>query len=112
MKGRAEEIFRRYGQPVCVQTADGPVEVCAFLRLVSGRSREVFHREFSMLGRAAQDRIVYIGPAEPALHAGMTLESMGMRCSVRRCACVRLGEETIYQWGLLSREGASDDAAD
>lgn len=97
----------RFGQSVTVD-ADGtsPSVVRAFVRLVSTRNRETFKRTWTGLGEVPPGKILYLGPAAPALTSGMVLQTAGVRYLVRRCAGIRLKDETLYQWGLLSREGA------
>ena len=107
MKRRLERLFARFGEPVTVDAAgQSPATVRAFVRLVTSRTRETFHRTWTGLGETPPGRVLYLGPAEPELKTGMVIRAGGTSFLVRRCAGVKLGGETVYQWGLLSREGA------
>ena len=100
-------LLRRHGQTVSVHTAGGPVEVRAYVRLISNRSRETFQRAWSGIGEVPPGRVLYLGPPEVELSLGQKLTSHGQDYWVRRQAAIRLGDQVLYQWALLSTGGAA-----
>ena len=106
------EIFARilqgYGTELTIEGGAEDVTCRAFLQPV--RSAGTHETKQTPLGRVLPGEAVYIGPPDVSIE-GCTVLRGTERWRVRRTEQILVGDETVYLWGALTREGEVDSFA-
>ncbi len=97
MTGRLERIFRNYGQTV---TVNGTVERAFFQPVRKMEKAAPF--EVTSLGTVDDRRWTYFGRTKAGL--GDRIEFQGRIYTVRNCEEIRLGNETVCWWAVLTEQ--------
>ena len=105
MKRRFEDALRRYGTQMILQRDGKQTAVKAFLQPV--RAAGAHDKKRQELGTLLPNEAVYLGPADVTVEGGALLLD-GTIWRVRRWERIFSGDEAVYLWAALTREGEAN----
>lgn len=105
MKALFSALLRDWAQPVTILRPNGRAEARAFVQPV--RSVSQHEKKAHPLGLLSPGQAVYIGPADKSIQDAAIL-CAGVRWRVRRTETILVGDEGLYTWGVLTREGEDE----
>ena len=105
MRAHFSEALRRYGTPLILLRSGTRIALRGFLQPDRSAGAHTVRRE--ELGARLPGEAVYLGPPEIPIDTGVLLR--GSECwRVRRWETVYVGDEAVYLWAALTREGEAD----
>ena len=107
MREKIARILALYGSDVRIEKADGECAVRAFIQPVTAHGWDSIRKTVSDLGQVPVGRFVYIGPAEPSVREGDSIECEEKLYTVCRAETMVFAREDLYTWALLREVGGS-----
>lgn len=108
MRQMVDKMLRYYGRPVRVLRGEKEITVRCFLQPVTGRNRNLTRIDVGPLGTQNTGQCVYIGPVEPEIFPGDTLDTEGKPYILRRIELIDGGNGPAYRWGICVEKGAEE----
>lgn len=108
MRRMLERILAQYGSEMTLHGAEGERRVRAFLQPVTAKGLEAARRTIQELGEIPEERYLYIGPAQEALHEDDGIVFQAERYRVCRVQTLVVADEALYVWALVKKEGGDD----
>ena len=100
MKKDILAILRRWGTTVQVVTGTETRQVRAMVVPTFSQAWKSANRIIRSLGEMPYGQLLYLGSPEVDPRGASYLECLGERYILRRCEPLRMGDETLYYWGL------------
>lgn len=101
-------IFKTYGTLVTTHHQGLHLRVRAFFMPTASRSWQNMEHVYTPLGETPRGQYNYIGPPEPVVEAGDTLEVGGRPYLIRRLEVIQDEKGPLYRWGLCVENGGPD----
>ena len=108
MRKTVEKIFRRYGVPILVDSAQENRTVYGFVQHTATSARKHLLPEYTPLGKLPQGHYLMLLPLLSALSCNDVLRYNDKAYIVRRLEKVWFGAEAIYCWCLCEERGEVD----
>ncbi len=108
MKRMVERAISHFGCPMILLQGSVRVSFRGILRRFEVHAWTNQQRKFGPLGELPRGRYVLLAPQETELRDGDTLVFQGISYEVRRADVVRMGEKTLYCWGLCVEKGSAE----
>ena len=104
MRRMVEKLLGQYGMQISVEGR----EVRAVFQPMTGKLERLAVHSPGPLGLEGQLRYVYIGPVEPELREGMTLQVSGRSYRVRTAGAIQGSNGPVYTWAMCVEKGRSE----
>lgn len=107
MNKLVDKIFRRYGTPLDLQTAEGTERVYGFVHHTASSARKHLIPEYTPLGELPQGHYLILMPLYRAKIGQMVMHD-GRWHIVRRIERIYVGSKALYDWCLCEKRGEAD----
>lgn len=107
MKKLVDKIFRRYGTPLQLQTAEGAETVYGFVHHTASSARKHLLPEYTPLGEIPQGHYLMLLPVDRATIGQLVMHD-GRWHIVRRIERIYVGSKALYDWCLCEKRGEAD----
>ena len=104
MRRMVEKLLEQYGTQILVE---GKTLRAVFQPMTGKLERLAVHSP-GPLGLEGRLRYVYIGPVEPELREGMTLQVAGKGYRVRTAGTIPGGNGPVYTWAMCVEKGREE----
>ena len=108
MRRMVEKMMNGYGREMTVVQGESQTVVRGFFQPVTGKVERLALPEMGALGRESRERFIYIGPAEPELKTGNTVEVAGKSYHVRSADVIWGNGQPVYCWAMCVEKGGED----
>ena len=104
MRRMVEKLLEQYGMQIYVEDREGR----AVFQPMTGKLERLAVHSPGPLGLEGRLRYVYIGPVEPALREGMTLETGGKDYRVRTAGAIPGSDGPVSTWAMCEEKGREE----
>ena len=100
-----ETLLHQWGMEMKV----GETWVRGLLQPVTGKLERLASHELGPLGINSGKRFLYIGPMEPQIEEGMTVQVGAERYLIRTAHVIPGDRGPVYRWAMCVEKGRDDD---
>ena len=103
-----EKVLRRYGSLLTLYHGGKTITFRGFLQHSGSRSWYNMEPRYSPLGKIPRGKYILLAPVHTEILVGDTLDDGSAKVTVRRIETVKLGDESVYLWGLCEEKGGEE----